>query len=68
MANLNPKQKAFAEYYLELGNAYKAAIKAGYSENYAKAQSYDMLDRVGIKQYIEDRTKAADQKRIASAD
>ncbi|MEG0669155.1 MAG: terminase small subunit, partial [Clostridium sp.] len=29
---LTPKQKAFADYYIELGNATEAAIKAGYSK------------------------------------
>ena len=33
---LNIKQKAFADYFIETGNAYQSAIKAGYSENYAK--------------------------------
>jgi phage terminase small subunit len=33
MANkLTPKQKAFADYYIETGNATEAAIKAGYNK------------------------------------
>lgn len=49
---LTPKQKAFADYYIECGNVMEAAIKSGYSENYAKAQSYKMLENVGISEYI----------------
>ena len=32
---LTKKQQDFADYYIELGNAEEAAIKAGYSKNYA---------------------------------
>ncbi len=38
---LNIKQQAFADYYIELGNAVEAAVKAGYSKNYANSQSYN---------------------------
>lgn len=39
MKKLNPKQKDFADEYIKTGNATQSALKAGYSENYAKAQS-----------------------------
>lgn len=63
---LTPKQKAFADYYIETGNAIEAARKAGYSENYAKAQSYKMLENVGVSAYIAERTKPTEDKRIAT--
>lgn len=63
---LTPKQKAFADYYIETGNAIEAARKAGYSENYAKAQSYKMLENVGVSAYIVERTKPKEDKRIAT--
>lgn len=63
---LTPKQKAFADYYIETGNAIEAARKAGYSENYAKAQSYKMLENVGVSAYIAERTKPKEDKRIAT--
>ena len=66
MSKLSEKQKAFADYYIESLNAYEAAIKAGYKENYAKAQSYKLLDNVGIKNYISERLKAKETDRIAS--
>jgi len=65
---MNERQKAFADYYIETLNAYESAIKAGYSENYAKAQSYKLLDNVGIKAYIQERLASKDKKRIADQD
>lgn len=65
---LNPKQKAFADYYLTSGNIMEAAVKAGYSENYAKSQGYKLLDNVGIKQYIDERMINLGTKRVADAD
>jgi phage terminase small subunit len=64
---LTLKQKAFADYYIQFGNATEAAIKAGYSENYANAQSYKMLENVGIKNYIDERLKEIEDSRIADA-
>ena len=68
MSKLNEKQKAFADYYIESLNAYESAIKAGYSESYAKSQSYKLLDNVGIKNYIDKRMASKDDYRIASQD
>jgi len=64
---LNEKQKRFADYYIELGVASEAAIKAGYSKNYANAQSYKLLENVGVKTYIDERLKQIEDKRIAPA-
>ena len=64
---LNPKQKAFADYYLASSNAYESAIKAGYSEKYAKAQSFKLLDNVGIASYMKERLAELDSKRVADA-
>ncbi|MGE6896832.1 terminase small subunit [Priestia flexa] len=65
---LNERQKRFADYYIELGNTEEAARKAGYSEKYARAQSYKLLANVGIKTYIDERMVAKDKERIASQD
>lgn len=62
---LTPRQKAFADYYLESGNAEESAIKAGYSKNYARAQAYKLLVNVGISAYIAERQKQLEDKRIA---
>lgn len=41
---LSPRQQAFAEYYLECGVQEEAAIKAGYSKNYAAKRAYLLLE------------------------
>ena len=46
---LTKKQQDFADYYIELGSAEEAAIKAGYSKNYARASAYKLLANVGTK-------------------
>jgi phage terminase small subunit len=60
---MNAKQKLFADYYIQTGNAVESAIKAGYSVNYANAQSYKLLDIVG--DYIKEQNKALESNRIA---
>lgn len=65
MSKLTIKQKKFADEYIISGNAYQSAINAGYSDNYAKAQSSKMLENVGIKSYIEERMKELDEESIA---
>ncbi len=62
---MTPKQQAFADYYIDLGNAVDTAIKAGYSKNYANAQSYKLLENVGVKKHIGDRMEEIKSKRVA---
>lgn len=68
MPKLTEKQKRFADYYIETGNITESAVRAGYSKNYANAQGYKMLENVGIKQYIDERLKEMDEKRIMKAE
>ena len=65
---LTPKQKAFADYYIEPGNAEQSAIKAGYSEKYARGNAHKLVANSGISKYITERTKPTEEKRIASGD
>ena len=65
---LTPKQKAFADFYIELGNATEAAIKAGYSKSYAQTHVYKLLENARIKNYIEERMKQIESDRIAKAE
>ena len=65
---LNIKQKAFADYFIETGNAYQSAIKAGYSENYAKGNVIKLLENESVKTYIEERMKEIESDRIAKAE
>ncbi|WP_373786537.1 terminase small subunit [Jeotgalibaca porci] len=44
---------------------YQSALNAGYSANYAKAQSHKLLENVGIKIYLEERMKEISDKSIA---
>lgn len=64
---MNERQRRFAEYYIETLNAYESAIRAGYSERYAKAQSYKLLDNVGIKEHIEKRFNKLEEERVAKS-
>lgn len=64
---LTPKQQRFADEYIKSGNAYQAAIEAGYSRNYAKAQSSKLLENVGIKSYIDERMAKIASERIMDA-
>ena len=68
MDKLSPKQKAFADYYIELSNAEQAAIKAGYSKAYARGNSHKLVANSCIKSYIDKRLTELESKRIAKAD
>ena len=64
--SISLQQKMFAdEYMTNGGNAYQAAIAAGYSHNYAKSKSSGWVEKDGIKEYIEERMKELDSKKIA---
>ena len=45
---LTPKQQAFADYYLETGNATEAAKRAGYSEQTAGIIGFDNVDIIDL--------------------
>lgn len=63
---LTEKQLKFADYFLEMGNATEAAIKAGYSEKYAGTNTDKLLKNTNVKEYIEERKKQLDTERIAN--
>lgn len=62
---LTPKQKAFADYFIELGNATQAAIKAGYSKKTAFTIGNENLKKPYLKDYIDERLKQIEDERIA---
>lgn len=66
--SLTPKQKAFADYYIQTGNATEAAKKAGYSLKTAYSIGNENLNKPEVKSYIAERVAEADRKRIADAD
>ena len=63
---ITERQRRFVDYYLELGNQVQAAIKAGYSERYAKDQAFRILEIPEIKEYYEDRLQEIESKRVAN--
>jgi phage terminase small subunit len=65
---LTEKQKRFADYYIETGNATESAIKAGYSRKTAKEIASENLTKPNIKEYIDSRLKEMDGKRIMNAE
>lgn len=64
---LTEKQKKFADYYIELGNATQAAIKAGYSKKTANRIGPENLSKLVIKKYIDERMEQLASERIMSA-
>lgn len=64
---LTAKQRLFANEYIKSGNAMQSAIKAGYSDKYAKARSAQMLENVGIKSYIDAKMAEIESSKIADA-
>ncbi|WP_339011313.1 terminase small subunit [Lactococcus garvieae] len=64
---LTKKQQDFADYYIELGNATQAAIKAGYSEKYAGQNADKLLKNTNIKKYIDEKMAQLASDRIMSA-
>lgn len=64
---LNERQKAFADYYIQTGNATDAAIKAGYSEKTAYSIGNENLKKPEISAYICERMASQSEKRVADA-
>lgn len=65
---LTPKQKAFADYYIECGNAAEAARRAGYSQKTARSIGEENLTKPDISAYIDERMAQQDADRVATAD
>jgi phage terminase small subunit len=65
--NLTEKQKRFADYYIETGNATEAAIKAGYSRRTARVIGQENLTKPAIKICIDQKLKELEDARIADA-
>lgn len=67
MVRPTEKQKKFADYYIELGNATQAAVNAGYSKKTARSQGQRLLTNVDIKNYIGKRMEEIEDERIMTA-
>ena len=69
MAKLTEKQKRFANYYIECGNASEAYRKAGYKDySSSGVEANKSLNIPKIKEYIDKIIKSKDNERIASQD
>ena len=64
---LNTRQKKFAEYYAQSGNTVQSAIMAGYSEKYANALAYKLLENIGVSEYIKELSDKLKDERIMTA-
>lgn len=64
---LNMRQKKFAEYYAQSGNATDSAVKAGYSKKYANTNATKLLQNTTISEYIKELSEKAKDERILSA-
>ncbi|MGA5591790.1 terminase small subunit [Enterococcus sp. AZ147] len=64
---LTEKQKRFCDYYVELGNATQAAIKAGYSKKTANKIGSENLAKPDLRTYIDKRLEEMENKRTADA-
>lgn len=64
---MTQKQREFCKEYVKTMNVTQSAIKAGFSETYARSKAYRLLDNEEIKAYIEKITANALKKDIADA-
>lgn len=64
---MNERQRRFADEYIKTGNIEQSALKAGYSENYARSQSHKLLANVGIKSYIDEQMQELHKSNIMDA-
>jgi phage terminase small subunit len=63
---LTPKQEAFVDAYIEMGNASEAARRAGYSFKIANRIATENLSKPVIQQAIHDRQEEIRSKRTAT--
>ena len=61
---MTERQKKFAEYYAQSGNAAQSAIKAGYSDKYANTNASKLLQNTTIAEYIKELSQKAQNERI----
>ena len=65
-SELRTRYKAFADAYLSNGgNAYRAALAAGYSESFARGRSYELLDREEIQGYLTRRRQQMAKRAVS---
>lgn len=68
MEELNIRQKKFADYFIQTGNAKESYLKAGYTAegNAAEVNASRLLRNDKVLDYIEERNKELDAQFIAN--
>ncbi|MNW47874.1 Terminase small subunit [compost metagenome] len=68
--NLPEKQKRFADYFIETGNATQSYLKAGYKAKgkSAEVNASRLLSNAKVKEYIDSLILQKDSERIAKQD
>ncbi len=64
---LTERQKKFAEYYSQCGNATESYIKAGYSEKLANTHASKLLQNATIQRYVQELTEKSKNARVLTA-
>ena len=64
---MTERQRKFAEYYVQCGNATQSAVKAGYSEKFANTNAAKLLQNTTVAAYIKQLSEAAQTARIMTA-
>lgn len=64
---MNARQKKFAEFYAQSGNAAWSAVQAGYSQKFVNTNASKLLQNTTIAQYIRELTEKAQDERILTA-
>ncbi len=64
---MTARQRKFAEYYVESGNATQSAVKAGYSKKFAHTNASKLLNVEEVKAYVQELTEKGQRERIMSA-
>lgn len=65
---MTARQQRFADEYLIDMNAEQAAIRAGYSEKYARGNAHKLVANSCIQEYIQKRMSEKDSELIATQD
>ena len=65
---LTAKQSKFVDAFVELGNATKAALEAGYSKRSARQVGANNMSKHDIKRAIDERMQELESHKIAKAD
>jgi len=67
-AGLTPRQKKFADHYIEMGSAIDAYYKAGYkgkNDNVAYVTAHQLLRNPKIQEYTQERNAQLSKERVA---